>query len=163
MTLTSAVLTLALAVTYMIGNQWSLPQRLEGQLLDLRFQLRGAEKPRQDIALVLVDESSLQRYGRWPINRTIFADLVDHLATDKAAAIAFDFLFSEPEPALPADVRSALATLPGTTGDSTQAINRLLTQSSPDDRLAASFRQAGTVIIPFGFRFADQPPPGRSL
>lgn len=159
MTLTSAALTLALAVTYMIGNQWPLPQRLEGQLLDLRFQLRGAEKPQQDIALVLVDEGSLRRYGRWPINRTVFADLVDHLATDKAAAIAFDFLFSEPEPALPADVRSALATLPATPGDSAQAtaINRLLSQSSPDDRLAASFRQAGTVIIPFGFRFADAP------
>src|ERR1700759_1053267 len=132
MMLASAALTLALAIAYIVGNQWPLMQRLEGQLLDLRFHLRGIEAPHQDIALVLVDENSLHRYGRWPISRKIFADLIDRLNADKARAVTFDFLFSEPEIPLPADLRLALQSmsLNPSSNASTSVIRNLLTQTT---------------------------------
>lgn len=157
MTLTAMALTLSLAVAYIYttSNEWPLARRLEGQLLDLRFQLRGPEPSHQEIALILVDEQSLQRYGRWPLNRRLYADLLDRLTADKARTIAFDFLFTEPEPGLPAGLRRTLGDLlPGKAGEPAAAvIHQLLAQPSPDDQLVQSVRQAGNVVIPFGFRF----------
>jgi diguanylate cyclase (GGDEF)-like protein/PAS domain S-box-containing protein len=157
MTLTSIALTLFLAAAYVYAttNEWPLARRLEGQLLDLRFQLRGPEPSHQEIALILVDEQSLQRYGRWPLDRRLYATLLDRLVADKVRAVAFDFLFTEPELGLPADLRRTLSDLSaGKAGEpAAVAIGRLLAEPSPDDQLVQSLRQAGNVIVPFGFRF----------
>jgi diguanylate cyclase (GGDEF)-like protein len=161
MTLASALLTLALAGAYVAssgGNRWLTTRQMEGQLLDLRFNLRGAETPAPDVALVLVDDASLQRFGRWPISRHVYADLVDRLAADKAATIVFNLLFTEPEPALPAQLRQTLSALAPTGIAVPQAdlIHNLLSQAGPDEQFSAAVRRAGNVIIPFGFLFDER-------
>ena len=83
MTLASALLTTAMAGLFMVGGDGPLAERLEGQLLDLRFQLRHPTAPAADIALIAIDEKSLQRYGRWPLSRNFYAGLVDRLAAPK--------------------------------------------------------------------------------
>ncbi|HVI91715.1 MAG TPA: EAL domain-containing protein [Dongiaceae bacterium] len=155
MTLTSALLTLAMAGIFVVGGDGPLAQRLEGQLLDLRFQLRGATAPAADIALIAIDEKSLQRYGRWPFSRRVYADLVDRLAAVKARTIVFDLLFAEPELNLPPALHDTLAGLAAAAPDSTQrlAMTDLLQRATPDDELAAAFRRAANVIIPLSFRF----------
>lgn len=164
MTLTSALLTLAMAAAYVIGSDWPATRRLEGQLLDLRFQMRGANVPSQDITLIAVDEKSLQRYGRWPIGRRLYAELVDRLSAARARTVVFDMLFSEPELNLPAELRDSLAKLSASAGDTAQraAMTQLLTRTTPDDDLAAAFRKAGNVILPFSFR-PDYAPPAAGV
>jgi diguanylate cyclase (GGDEF)-like protein/PAS domain S-box-containing protein len=158
MTVTATLLTLALAGAYVAsngGNRWLVTRQLEGQLLDLRFNLRGAEPPPPDIALVLVDDASLRRFGRWPISRAVYADLVDRLAEGKAATIVFNLLFTEPEPALPAKLRQTLSALSAgaAAGPQSPLIGQLLSQAGPDDLFSAAIKRAGNVIIPFGFLF----------
>ena len=63
MTLTSAFLTLAMAAAYVTGSDWPVARRLEGQLLDLRFQMRGAALPSRDITLIAVDENQRSAHG----------------------------------------------------------------------------------------------------
>ena len=61
-----------------------LIERLEEELLDKHFRLRGAEKPNPNIVIVSSDEQTAAKLGRWPISHTYLAAAVDHLAQDGA-------------------------------------------------------------------------------
>ena len=71
----------------------------EVQITDSFFRL--AQPPRQpsQVILVLIDEESLQKYGRWPWPRTLLADLNNNLAEASAAVIGLDILLAEPQSA----------------------------------------------------------------
>ena len=47
--------------------------------------------------VVDIDERSLETLGQWPWPRDRLAELVDRLHAAGAAAVAFDFLFIEPD------------------------------------------------------------------
>ena len=67
---------------------------------DLVFDQYQRWKPRpyafdQPVRVVEVDDESLKRLGQWPWPRERLAELVKTLKDAGAAAIVFDFLFSE--------------------------------------------------------------------
>ncbi len=65
--------------------------------VDLRFSIRGAEPPPQDIVVVGVDDvtfSELQK--QWPFSRSLHAQVIDELRRDGARVIAYDVQFTEP-------------------------------------------------------------------
>jgi adenylate cyclase len=69
-------------------------------LQDLVFDQYQRWQPRpyafdQPVRVVDVDEESLRRFGQWPWSRDRLAALVEALKGAGAAAIGFDFLFSE--------------------------------------------------------------------
>ena len=66
-------------------------QRLEPQAYD----------PAMPVRIVDIDEDSLAHIGQWPWPRTTVARLVDQLAAQGAAAVAFDILFAEPDQTSP--------------------------------------------------------------
>jgi adenylate cyclase len=71
-------------------------ERLENQVVDARFRLRGPLAADPSIAIVAVDEASVAGpLGRFPWPREVHARLVDRLTKAGAAAVAFDILFSE--------------------------------------------------------------------
>jgi adenylate cyclase len=70
-------------------------QGLENKSLDFRFRLRGPVAPVPAVAIVVADEASIQRLGRWPWPRSVHAQLVDRLVKAGAKVIAFDVLFLE--------------------------------------------------------------------
>jgi adenylate cyclase len=57
----------------------------------------------QDIALVKIDDYSLQKIGSWPIPRTIHAKMIKKLKTFGAKVVAMDVMFPEKAPACGAD------------------------------------------------------------
>lgn len=64
------------------------------QFHDLRYRLRGSQPASDRIALVQVDDETIQAYrGEWPLPRSTYAMLVDALSGAGAAATAFDLLF----------------------------------------------------------------------
>lgn len=72
-------------------------ESIEGKLYDFLFVVRGQLAPPDNIVIAAIDESSIQRLGRWPWPRDKFAHLVKKLAEFDASVIAFDIIFSEPE------------------------------------------------------------------
>ncbi len=70
-------------------------EAFEYLFLDLRFQLRGAKPFTSPVALVGVDETSLDVFGRWPWRRDLHASLIDLLRHEsfRPSCLAFDFLF----------------------------------------------------------------------
>src|SRR5436190_1134967 len=65
--------------------------------VDARFSIRGDEKPRSDIALVLIDDvTSHELPVRFPFPRSLHARVVDALNRDGAKTIAYDVEFLQP-------------------------------------------------------------------
>lgn len=89
---------------------------------DLYQQIKPRDMTRQPVAIVDLDDASIEEIGQWPWPRDELADLVDRITADGAAAIAFDVIFSEPDrlspaklaerPDLPEALRGELTDLP---------------------------------------------------
>jgi adenylate cyclase len=77
-------------------------QRLEWISLDQRMKtVRGDVRAPNDIALILINEASLQTLnpllGRYPWPRSVYADMLDFLSRGHPRAVVFDILFTENE------------------------------------------------------------------
>lgn len=98
--------------------------------------------PETPARVVGVDEESLKAYGQWPWPRTRVAELVERLRDLGAAAIAFDFIFSE------ADRASARALVDAVPDLRLRAeISRLAAKAPDSDAvLAAALRRAPVAL-----------------
>ena len=103
-------LVAALSMTYPV-------EELSRRLNDIYFRMRRPLPTSSSVAVVLIDDLSLGRYGRWPWPRSLLARLVRATAAQRPAVIGLDILLSEEE-----DARN-------------------------DDDLARSFREAGNVVL----------------
>lgn len=79
-----------LSLTYPVEE---LTRRIE----DMYFRLRGSEGTSSDVALVLIDDASLEKYGRWPWKRSLLAQVVRAAGAGRPKALGLDILLSEPE------------------------------------------------------------------
>jgi adenylate cyclase len=84
-------LTLPVIVVFLIAP--SFLEMVELKTLYLKFKSRGALEGTDAVALVAIDEESIDAEGRWPWPRSKIADLVDYLSDDGAKVIGFDIGF----------------------------------------------------------------------
>ncbi|HTL71195.1 MAG TPA: SpoIIE family protein phosphatase [Candidatus Eisenbacteria bacterium] len=87
-----AVLLLAAAA----ASWWRVFELYELQTYDWRCQLRGQRPFSKDIAVIEIEEITLENIGKWPFDREYHAQLIDCLKTLGAKAVVFDILFVEP-------------------------------------------------------------------
>ena len=87
---------------------WTSPIReLDLRVADSWYRWKK-DKPSNKVVLVLIDDRSLERYGRWPWSRSLIADLINRVSEGHPRAIGLDILLSEPESKI-ADERLATA------------------------------------------------------
>ena len=97
------VLSILLNLTYPV-------EELSRRLGDVYFRVRGAQPTSQQVALVLIDDASISRYGRWPWSRTLLARLVRAASAQAPRALGLDIILSEPQDeAADRDLAEALA------------------------------------------------------
>lgn len=70
---------------------------LNQKLNDLYFRMRPPLRQPSQVAMVLIDDASLSRYGRWPWSRMRLAALVNAVSAQHPKAIGLDVLLSEPQ------------------------------------------------------------------
>jgi signal transduction histidine kinase len=70
---------------------------LDQKLGDFYFRMRGAQAMSTTVALVLIDDAALSRYGRWPWPRRDLARVVRATASFQPKAIGIDILLPDPE------------------------------------------------------------------
>jgi adenylate cyclase len=70
---------------------------IEMKALDAKFKTRGARVGYEKVAIIAIDEKSVQELGRWPWPRWTAAELLNQLAKAEARAVAFDIVYSEPD------------------------------------------------------------------
>ncbi|MFN3955746.1 MAG: CHASE2 domain-containing protein [Pararhodobacter sp.] len=97
----------ALILGLLIGLRVVAPQ----PFLDLRGMLHDSLQrafPRADlpvpVAVVDIDDASLERLGQWPWPRDVIAALIEALSAQGAVAIALDIVFAEPDRGSPRHV-----------------------------------------------------------
>ncbi len=74
---------------------------LRGKTFDAYQTLapRPGSENESPIKLVVIDDVTLAKYGRWPWNRSVVADLVKGIKDQGAAVVGLDLLFPEPDTA----------------------------------------------------------------
>ncbi len=109
---------------------WSALEREELSLLDRRFADRGVRKPKSldSIAIVGIDEASLQALNQWPWPRATHAHLIDRLHRAGARVIALDIGFDD-------------------YAHPTRGANGEVHLSSDDLALAGAMKRAGNVVL----------------
>jgi diguanylate cyclase (GGDEF)-like protein/PAS domain S-box-containing protein len=133
-------------------------QRLESELFDAHFQLRGKQTPNPNIVIVTGDEKTAAALGHWPISHTYLATAVDHLKQDGAKVISFDILFPQEETGAPAELRDMLKSLGQSLPSGSpmsQQVDEAVRAAGPDDAMAASMKAAGNVVLGFALDLGD--------
>ena len=88
---------------FLFLHLWSprfIEENVEGAFLDYRFKIRNLlKKPAvpENIVIVEIDEKSLDRYGRWPWNRTLQARLIDKIMKGDPSVLSVDIFYPEHE------------------------------------------------------------------
>lgn len=75
-----------------VFERFALP--LEDFKFAVRERLGAAPVGPPELVVVAVDETSINRYGRWPWGRGVMADLVEKLG--EAKLVGFDMVFADP-------------------------------------------------------------------
>jgi signal transduction histidine kinase/CHASE2 domain-containing sensor protein len=70
---------------------------LSRKLSDFYFRLRAPQPTSSQVALVIIDEVTLARYGRWPWHRIQLAQLIRAVSLQQPRAIGLDVLLPEQE------------------------------------------------------------------
>jgi adenylate cyclase len=127
---------------------------LEGRAIDLKFRMRGVVAPDPAVAVVEIDEKSVQRYGLLPWPRTLLARALSHLDEAGAKAVGLDIAFTDEasddgkiyrQLLEQFDKAEAAQPTPGLAAFRAELARQSTT--SPDEALEAAFRHAGPKIV----------------
>jgi len=87
-----------------------LLRELQLRLTDSYVQLAPTPHQRSPVVLVMIDDASLNRYGRWPWSRTLLARMTRNLTDAGAQVIGLDILLAESQDAgADTDLSAAMA------------------------------------------------------
>ena len=114
--------SLLILAAWMHLQQFAVLERIERSSLDTFFRLRGTLTPDDRIALVTIDDESIQKLGAWPWPRTRIADLLTNIFKEKPRLIVCDLRLAYREE-----------------------------DAVGSERLATVIRESRAVIIPFFF------------
>jgi eukaryotic-like serine/threonine-protein kinase len=116
----------------------------------------ASRTPSDRIAVIAIDQQSIDNIGRWPWSRDTHARMIDHLVQEKARAIGYLVFFGEPENEkinrTLAKLMDAAAPAEGQAPSPTVALLKEAQEEFNTDRkLAASIERAGNVVLPILF------------
>ena len=115
-------------------------QLLRHAVFDSYQRIFPLERTTNPVAIVVIDENALQRYGQWPWPRTRMAELLDRIAEKEPASIGLDLIFPEPDRFSPAAIAQELSVLP-------PEVRRTLSGlPSNDERFAQAIRGRNVVL-----------------
>lgn len=125
--------------------------RLHKMTIDWRFHDRGHVPGSDRVAVLAVDDDSVNQEGRWPWPREKTARLIERALEYGAKIIAFDVLFSEPDqnasvPTLKR-MRRELASKSQLTSDLDSMISEELERSDGDAALARVFQKYSDRLV----------------
>ncbi len=87
---------LLLAVVGLLSLTYPV-EELSRRTGDLYFRLRGSQGTSPHVVLILIDDASLERYGRWPWKRSLLAEVVRAASAEHPKVLGLDILLSETE------------------------------------------------------------------
>jgi eukaryotic-like serine/threonine-protein kinase len=144
---------LVVLAVFMVNRTTNFVDALDNRLYD--FGLTQAnKKPSDQIAIIAIDDQSIQNIGRWPWSRDVQAKLIEQISSGKPKAIVNSIFYPEPqeERATPyfQRIEKALEGLTKGTDPNIDEISRVVSEAkvqlNADVQLAAALAKAGNVI-----------------
>jgi serine/threonine-protein kinase len=89
-------LVLIVAIVLFFAGGGDLIQSLERKAYDLGVKA-SSRHPSEKVAVIAIDDQSIDNIGRWPWSREVHAKMIDILAGAKAKVIGNTVFFSEPQ------------------------------------------------------------------
>jgi eukaryotic-like serine/threonine-protein kinase len=128
-------------------------ENLENRLYDFGIT-QANKKPSDQIAIIAIDDQSIQNMGRWPWSRDVQAKLIEQISAGKPKAIINSIFYFEAqqERSLPyfKRIREAAATEPAGSNATIDNIARIAAEAEAgldaDAQLATSLAKAGNVV-----------------
>ncbi|MBI4794342.1 MAG: adenylate/guanylate cyclase domain-containing protein [Deltaproteobacteria bacterium] len=149
-----AAVTLVVAVLVLWRPAYT--EFLELKFYDLKFRYRGSLAPGPEIAIVGIDDVSLQKVGRWPWSREDMARLLSKVKEAGPRVLALDVIFAEREESGAVRTLANLRREISRRGRATPELLALLDQeerrADVDRRLAQVIGQGPPTILGFFFR-----------
>ena len=135
-------------------------ETMELKSLDLRFNTRGEIKPGPEVAIVTIDEKSLDNLGRWPWPRKKIADLIDALNEYGVNSIGFDVVFAEPDHNSGSiainEIRNKLESLKIKDERILSYLDKKAVEEDNDALLADAIKRSGNTILGYFFHTSDE-------
>ena len=113
---------------------------LRRPLFDLWQRLMPRDFTGTRVAVVLIDDASIDQIGPWPWSRYAIARLVETIHSRGAAVIGLDMLLSEPDPRDPADFAAFYHELPAPVAAEVRALTSM-------DRVLAQVIGRSPVVL----------------
>ena len=107
------------------------------------YQKVFAEKKDSDVVIVDIDENSLGKFGQFPWNRKVFADILDKINVSNPKAIGFDIFFTEKDKQSPDEIIKSYGLIPSD-------IAELQKLKSPDEIFSEKLKQSKSIIAVLG-------------
>ncbi|HAO92461.1 MAG: hypothetical protein A2X99_01725 [Deltaproteobacteria bacterium GWB2_55_19] len=131
-------------------------QEIDLKAFDFHFKSRGRVEPTGEVAIVAIDEKSLDAFGRWPWPRTRMAELVRKLNAMSPAVIAFDVVFSEPDESSGAAVFRKLRRDLSGADPRLASILKKAEADADNDRALASALEGTPAVLGYFFFTGDE-------
>ncbi len=80
---------------------WHILYPLELKTYDWRMQFRGVEYPSGHVVIVAIDDESMEKMGRFPWSRSVFAEFARKLDGYSPRVVGYEIVFPKPEPGSP--------------------------------------------------------------
>lgn len=125
-------------------------QPLRHAVFDTYQRMFPLAHTQSQVAVVLIDENALIRYGQWPWPRTRVGELIEYIAQQEPLAIGLDLIFPEPDRFSPGLITADIPQLPPQVARALEAL------PTNDERLAASIKGKPVVL---GIAAERQPDP----
>lgn len=172
-------LGVVISLLFLFSAQSDLIQSLERKAYDVGVSATD-RTPSRRIAIIAIDQQSIDNIGRWPWPRDVHARMIDKLAQAQSKVVGTTIFFAEPQIdpglayinkllAIESQVRSAAAIPPAEgeqlppAAESLDAFSAVLREAeaalNTDRQLAESVARAGNVALPM--LFLDGEPQGR--
>ncbi|MDD2776101.1 MAG: serine/threonine-protein kinase [Gallionella sp.] len=90
------LLSMFVVLAILLGANTPLMRSLEQQFYDWGMQL-SARLPSDQVAVILIDENSVNNLGHWPWSRAIHAKMIDTLSGGHPKLISYTPFFFEPQ------------------------------------------------------------------
>ncbi len=107
------------------------------------YQKVFAEKKDSDVVIIDIDENSLGKFGQFPWNRKVFADILDKINESNPKAIGFDIFFTEKDKQSPDEIIKSYGLIPSD-------IAELQKLKSPDEIFSEKLKQSKSIIAVLG-------------
>ncbi len=107
------------------------------------YQKVFAEKKDSDVVIIDIDENSLGKFGQFPWNRKVFADILDRINESNPKAIGFDIFFTEKDKQSPDEIIKSYGLVPSDMAE-------LQNLKSPDEIFSEKLKQSKSIIAVLG-------------